>query len=148
MEGLHEKGEAVDTELSVLLKGTDEEKLNNLGRCYTTAFRYLRNGWYYIALDVKGFSKFVCEWMGAPSYFYVVRAKALNGNFNLFSAADHFDSAQDSDGEDTPEATRNVFDDNMEALASEVFDGSDNNYDNQDPFEGEFNDAYWCTCTS
>lgn len=44
VDDLVEEGKPIDTELSAVRTGTNEEGMNNLGRCYTTAFRYSRNG--------------------------------------------------------------------------------------------------------
>lgn len=38
IDGLVDEGEPVDTELSAQRTGTGEERLNNLGKCYMTAF--------------------------------------------------------------------------------------------------------------
>lgn len=114
-----------------------------------TAFRYPRNGWYYIALHLKGFSEFVWECRGGMSSFLLLRPKTMNGTFNLFPVAEDFGPAQDSDKDDTPGATRNVFDnavspadDNMKALTSWIFDGSNYNSNDQDRVGGEFDESY------
>lgn len=87
--------------------------------------------------------------MRAISTCYVLRAKTLNGTFNLIFAAEDFDLALGIDDDDTPGAIRSVFDnatsptdDNMKSLNSGVSDGIDDNSDDQGPVEKEFDETY------
>lgn len=105
-------------ELTVRLAGLEQERLDNKSRFYKVAFKYCRNGYYYIGLHRHAFGKFVYKWMGSISDCHVLHEKSLQEMFEPFFEGDRMEVLNDSDEE---EAATSDGDDGLSVYA--VVDG-------------------------
>lgn len=77
------------TELSVEFTGTKENRLNNVNREHTIAFRMRNNEHYYIGLTwIHAFSGNICDWMGLVNNCYILHSKHHESPFMRFQAQD------------------------------------------------------------
>lgn len=78
-------GVAQDIELGVRLGDNVEERLSNIEREFTIAFRYPLNGRYYISLRQDAFRNHVCCWIGSINDCYLLQSSSLDIPFKEFS---------------------------------------------------------------
>lgn len=91
--------QTVKKELSLSGYQDREDILGNCSRYYTIAFRYPRNGNFYIALRTETFNDLVCAWIGLVYDCYILYSRAPGADVQHFDGSSPLDPVNESDEE-------------------------------------------------
>ena len=95
-------GNLLESECRCYPGKTEVERLGNNRRQLTKAFKYPRNGHYYIAIRNDCFAKYVCRWIGFVHDCFLLETSQLNVDFKLVGPDDNLNIIESDDEVPSP----------------------------------------------
>lgn len=86
-------------EPGILSNGSEHERANNVGRAYTSAFRYTCSRKYYIQTRLQEFKDLICSGMFYFTDCYIIHTASGDSTFVLFDSTQVLSVVGDSDEE-------------------------------------------------
>lgn len=99
------------------------ERIGSRLRGSTVAFKYPRNGRYYIALNHHSFGDYVCGWIGCVHDCYILQSASLNTPFNPFEDRTSLDIVESHNELAPAQTMTSVAMDHLESAVETVMEG-------------------------